>query len=58
MRELLGPPGRVDRSERLGRDIWTYQMAGRLPKQNVLYVQLSFDGVVREVLLLDERPVP
>jgi hypothetical protein len=54
VRDLLGPPYRVDAFERLARDIWTYkvQVGGYPPKD--LFVQFSRDGIVREVLLIDD----
>ena len=57
VRELLGPPASVERYARLERDVWTYPMWG-FPNQKVLYVQVSFEGVVREVYLLDDRRFP
>jgi len=53
VRELIGPPYRVDEFPRLQRRVWTYKMySGTSPKD--LYVQFSPDRVVREVMLLDD----
>jgi hypothetical protein len=49
VREIFGPPGLVSRSDRQQRDVWEYQyMNGE--EYRVIWVQFSFDGVVREVL--------
>jgi len=54
VRDLFGPPYRINTFERLAREVWTYKMYGdgTLPKD--LYVQMSGDGVVREVMLIDD----
>ena len=54
VRELIGPPYRVDAYPRLERDVWTYKMyeGSFVPKD--LYVQLSRDGIVREVMMTDD----
>jgi len=52
-RALLGPPYRVDQFPRLEREVWTYKMyAGGQPKD--LYLQFSPDGLVREVMMIDD----
>ena len=49
LRELLGPPDRIVRMERQQRDVWEYPW--RISEdQRILWVQLSYDGTVREVL--------
>lgn len=53
VRELLGPPHRADPFPRMEREIWTYYLRGS-PNWKVLYVQLSADGVVREVYYMDD----
>ena len=53
VRELLGPPHRADPFPRMEREIWTYYMRG-YPNWKVLYVQISSDGVVREVYYMDD----
>jgi hypothetical protein len=53
VRELLGPPYRIDEFPRLPRQVWTYKMySGGFPKD--LYVQFSADGLVREVMMTDD----
>lgn len=53
VRDLFGPPYRIDAFPRLARDVWTYKMySSNQPKD--LYVQLSHDGVVREVMMIDD----
>jgi len=56
VRELLGPPWAAGHYARLDRNIWTWHMRRfgdpGIPVQ--LNVQMSPDGVVREVYILDE----
>lgn len=54
VRTLIGPPYRVDTFPRLERIVWTYKVTigGYSPKD--LYVQFSRDGVVREVMVMDD----
>ena len=54
VREHFGPPRRFSRLERQQRDVWEYYMYGWEPEPHFLYVQLSSDGIVREVLLLKD----
>jgi len=54
VREHFGPPGQISRLERQQRDVWEYYMAGTDDEPHFLYVQLSRDGIVREVLLLKD----
>jgi hypothetical protein len=54
VRDLLGPPWRDDQFPRLGREILTYPMHAPDPTPKHLYVQLSQDGIVREVYLMDD----
>ncbi len=54
VREHFGPPRMVSRLERQQRDVWEYYMYGWEPEPHFLYVQLSYDGIVREVLLLKD----
>ena len=49
LRELLGPPFRIVRMERQQRDVWEYPW--RVSEdQRILWVQLSYDGTVREIV--------
>ena len=56
VREIFGPPWAAGHYARLDRDIWTWHMRRfgdpGIPVQ--LNVQMSPDGVVREVYILDE----
>lgn len=52
LRELLGPPWQVTRMARQERDVWQYRMEDGAMTRHDLYVQLSADGLVREVILL------
>jgi SmpA / OmlA family len=54
VRDLIGPPYRVDTFRRLEREVWTYKMyaGGTWPKD--LYVQFSRDRIVREVMVMDD----
>lgn len=53
VRDLLGPPWSTDRLPRLMRDVWSYPMLGS-PYRKVLYIQFSGDGVVREVIVMND----
>jgi outer membrane protein assembly factor BamE (lipoprotein component of BamABCDE complex) len=56
VRDLLGPPWQAGRYANLDRNVWTWHMRHfgdpGIPVQ--LNVQMSPDGVVREVFILDE----
>jgi hypothetical protein len=53
VRDILGPPYRMDAFPRLQRDIWTYPAHGQtIPK--LIIVQFSNDRVVREVYMMDD----
>jgi len=56
VRDLLGPPYKVWPFPRMQRDIWDYRMmtaaAGSTPQ--ALYIQLSPDGIVREVYIMND----
>lgn len=54
VRSLFGPPYRVDTFTRLGREVWTYKMYGDGFQAKDLHVQLSSEGVVREVMMVDD----
>lgn len=51
-REVLGPPWQVTHMARQQRDVWHYRMQDNVMVRHDLYLQLSTDGVVREVLML------
>ncbi len=53
VRDVLGPPYRIDEFSQLERQVWTYPAMG-LTIDKLLIVQLSRDGVLREVYLTDD----
>jgi hypothetical protein len=54
VRDLFGPPYQVNRFSRLEREVWTYKMYGVASQPKDLYVQMTSDGVVREVMIVDD----
>ena len=52
VRDLLGPPQRVDPFPRQERDAWTYQAQGVEPQ--LIVVQFSKDGVLREAYMFND----
>jgi hypothetical protein len=54
VRDLFGPPYQVNRFTRQEREVWTYKMYGGGNQPKDLYVQLTSDGVVREVMMVDD----
>ena len=59
VRDLFGPPYQVQRFEKMEREIWSWHMKlyGDPGVPAALAIQMSMDGVVREVYMLDEsRP--
>lgn len=54
VREDFGPPGFITRFDRLQRDVWQYRMWGASQEPYYLYVQFSYDGMLREVLFLKD----
>lgn len=53
-RELLGPPWRSARNFLDDRDCWDYRMYNAVQAEFKLSVQFSDDGLVREVVFLEE----
>jgi len=49
VRELLGPPFRAVRMERMQRDVWEYPWR-EVSDLRILWVQFAADGQVREVI--------
>jgi hypothetical protein len=49
VRELLGPPYRVVRMERLQRDVWEYPWR-EVEEVRILWLQFALDGQLREVI--------
>jgi hypothetical protein len=56
-RELLGPPWRSARNFLGDRDCWDYRMYNAVQIEYNLSVQFSDDGLVREVVFLEDRKV-
>jgi len=54
VRELIGAPYRVDALPRLERVVWSYRMNSESVAPTNLFVQFSRDGVLREILLIDD----
>ncbi len=54
VREILGPPSRISRLALQDRNVWEYRMYNDAQAEFDLYVQLSDEGIVREVLLLKD----
>jgi len=57
VRDLVGPPYRIDPYPRMDREIWTYKIQV-FPFPKALFVQLSPDGIAREVYYMDDPEVP
>jgi len=58
VRDIVGPPYRIDQFPRLGREVWTYRIVLSFPFPKALYVQFSADGVAREVYYIDDPEIP
>jgi hypothetical protein len=56
-RELLGPPWRTSHNFIRHRDVWDYRMYNAVRQEYNLYVQFSDDGLLREVVFLEDRKV-
>jgi hypothetical protein len=55
VRNLFGPPYTETRFARMQRDVWEYRMRhDGFPVPYALYVQMSPDGVVREVYMISD----
>ena len=52
VRDVLGPPDRMDPYPRMQRDAWTYQAQGIEPQ--IIVVELSKDGVVRSASMFND----
>ena len=53
-RVIVGPPWRTSRLERQERDVWEYTMFNAGLEEYFLYLQFSYDDVLREVMMLQE----
>jgi hypothetical protein len=52
VRDLLGPPSRIDPFPRQERNVWTYEALGI--EAQLMVVQFSKDGVVREAYMFND----
>lgn len=52
VRDLLGPPNRVDPFPRQQREVWTYQAQGIDPQ--IIVAQFSSDRVLREAYMVND----
>jgi hypothetical protein len=57
VRDLFGPPNKVNQFPRMQREIWTYQMPA-VTEWKVLFVQFSPDRVLREYYYMDDPELP
>jgi hypothetical protein len=53
-RVIVGPPWQVSRFERQQREVWEYYMFNAGLEDYFLYLQFSYDGILREVIMLQE----
>lgn len=53
-RVIVGPPWRTSRLERQERDVWEYTMFNAGLEEYFLYLQFSYDGILREVMMLQD----
>jgi hypothetical protein len=58
IREMFGPPYQVSYLPRQQREVWTWNLFNVQQTPFQLHVQMSDDGIVREVLMLEERRIP
>ena len=54
VRDLLGAPQHVETLPTIEREVWTYKALSEGVWRKDLALQFSSDGVVREILLLDD----
>jgi hypothetical protein len=53
-REIVGPPWRTAGFERQQREVWEYYMYNVEQVDYFLYLQFSYDGILREVIMLED----
>jgi|SRR5688572_1079627 hypothetical protein len=53
-KSLLGPPLRVSRFDRMGRDVWEYRRYSDPMDEKYISLQFSSDGVMREVVVVKD----
>jgi hypothetical protein len=60
VRDLFGPPWQVMNVARMQREIWTWRIRrfGEVGAPMSMHVQISPDGLVREVYFMDDDPPP
>ena len=54
VKSILGPPLRVTRFDRMGRDVWEYRSYNDPMDERHIAVQFSRDGIVREVVVVKD----
>ena len=54
VRQIVGPPWRTSRFERMGREVWEYNMVNVTQWDYFLYVQFSDDGIAREIMMVKD----
>ena len=54
VRDVLGPPQRIDWFALKGINAWTYQAKGVEPEPQIIVVEVSKDGVVRSAYMYDD----
>jgi outer membrane protein assembly factor BamE (lipoprotein component of BamABCDE complex) len=54
VKSVLGPPLRVTRYDRMGRDVWEYRRYNDPMDEHHIAVQFSSDGIVREVVVVKD----
>lgn len=57
VRDLFGPPARINQFPRMQREIWTYNFP-MMQEWKVLFVQFSPDRILREWYYMDDPEVP
>jgi hypothetical protein len=54
IREMFGPPYETSRLPRQDREVWTWTMWNATQWEYYLHVQMSPDGIVREVMVIKD----
>lgn len=54
VREIFGPPYQTTYFPRQQREVWTYTMYDLSQMEFLLHVQMSDDGIVREVMMIKD----
>jgi len=53
-REIVGPPWEISQLDRQQREVWEYYMYNVELYDYFLYLQFSYDGLLREVIMLKD----